>query len=404
MTTQPGGYDASPMYDNLDIDMIIKVLGQTAFSPFFTCFIPIFYWFQGGGVISPTVVNTACYCAVVSSFWLVKWLSILYRNQGSLFFAPKPLDWSEQIVCSSGMGELLANTLAVRNVNVVVLDIKPIQTENHNIVYYKCDVSNWEEVQAVSKRVIEGGEYFLLSCCIGHPTMLVNNAGVVQGKLILDLQPHDIQQTFGVNTLAHFWTLKAFLPKMIERNSGHIVTLSSVMGYVGCAQMTDYCASKAALVNMHESLRYELDNRYVSYHRPGIRTTIVSPGHVHTPLFSTMATPNNVLHRFLWPSLAPVTVVKAIITALDSQQSQTLFMPSYTHLSVVMRCLPSFVRDFMQKLSCADFMMEGFRKVTAVRDDEVDLSQGQENTKLVLIVGCTFHATREEHSGGIGGY
>jgi NAD(P)-dependent dehydrogenase (short-subunit alcohol dehydrogenase family) len=54
-----------------------------------------------------------------------------------------------------------------------------------NIAYYKCDVSKWEEVEAVSKKVIEE---------IGQPTVLVNNAGVAQGKLILDLSPEDIQQ------------------------------------------------------------------------------------------------------------------------------------------------------------------------------------------------------------------
>lgn len=78
---------------------------------------------------------------------------------------------------SSGIGELIANTLAVRNVTVVVLDVKPIVTENctssqtpnnrinelisfcfyftDNIVYYKCDVSKWEEVEAVSKTIVE---------------------------------------------------------------------------------------------------------------------------------------------------------------------------------------------------------------------------------------------------------
>lgn len=72
--------------------------------------------------------------------------------------------------------------------------------------------------------------------------MLVNNAGVAQGKLIIDLKPEDIYQyvalhlilstgslnttfrTFGVNTLAHFWTLKAFLPGMIKNKIGHIVS------------------------------------------------------------------------------------------------------------------------------------------------------------------------------------
>ncbi|KIJ69970.1 hypothetical protein HYDPIDRAFT_142761 [Hydnomerulius pinastri MD-312] len=364
MPSQGGGYEPTPMYDNVDIDMVVKVLAQTAFSPFFTFFIPIFYFFQGGGVISPAVVKSARYCAAVSSFWALRWLSLLYRNQGSLFFAPKRLDWSQQIVVvtggSSGVGELLANTLAVRNVNVVVLDIKPIETQNSNIAYYKCDVSKWEEVEAVSKKIIEE---------IGHPTMLVNNAGVVQGKLILDLKPQDIQQTFGVNTLAHFWTLKAFLPKMIENNSGHIVSVASVMGLVGSAQMSDYGASKAAVVNMHESLRFELDNRY---HTPGVRTTVVCPGHIHTPLFSTMKVPQNPFYGFFVPSLAPVTVVKAIITALDSQQSQTLYLPFYTYSSVLMKTLPSFLRDLAQKLTYADYMMTEFRKVTAIREDEAE--------------------------------
>ncbi len=70
------------------------------------------------------------------------------------------------------MGELLANTLAVRNISVVVLDVKPIITENSafspmtlvsiltcphpgNISYYKCDVSKWEEVKAVSEKIVE---------------------------------------------------------------------------------------------------------------------------------------------------------------------------------------------------------------------------------------------------------
>lgn len=65
---------------------------------------------------------------------LLKWYSRLYRNQGSLLFGPGSVDWGEQIVLitggASGVGELLANTLAVRNVAVVVLDVKPIVTEN----------------------------------------------------------------------------------------------------------------------------------------------------------------------------------------------------------------------------------------------------------------------------------
>jgi NAD(P)-dependent dehydrogenase (short-subunit alcohol dehydrogenase family) len=145
---------------------------------------------------------------LIEHLGLIKWYSRLYRNQGSLFFRPPPLEWSEQIVIitggASGIGELLANTLAVRSVTVVVLDINPIVTENcefspfpvsvqsslpqftDNIAYYKCDVSKWEEVEAVSKKVIEE---------IGEPTILVNNAGVAQGKPLVNLSQADVQQS-----------------------------------------------------------------------------------------------------------------------------------------------------------------------------------------------------------------
>jgi len=92
--------------------------------------------------------------------------------------------------------------------------------------------------------------------------MIVNNAGVIQGKLLVDLSPDDINQTFGVNTLAHFWTLKAFLPGLLKRKQGHIVTVSSAMGLTGVSAMSDYCASKHALIGLHESLRAELDFKY----------------------------------------------------------------------------------------------------------------------------------------------
>jgi len=365
MNTPGSSYDAAPIYDSVDIDMVIKVLSQTAFSPFFTCFIPIFYVFQGYQFTDPVVLVSSLYCSAVSAFWLLKWISQLYRNQNSLFFKPQPLDWSDQIVVvtggASGVGELLANTLAVRNVTVVVLDVKSIVTENYNITYYPCDVSKWEAVEAVSKKIIEE---------IGQPTMLINNAGVVQGKLIVDLKPEDIYQTFGVNTLAHFWTLKAFLPGMIENKTGHIVTVASVLSFLGSARMADYCASKAALVTLNESLRYELDK---IYNAPGIRTTIVCPGHILTPLFSTIQLPSNPFFQFLVPSIAPVTVVKSIITALDAQQSRTIFLPFYTNMVPAVRMVPSYVRDLVQKFSGADQSMSNFTKVTARRPDEGDL-------------------------------
>ncbi|KAI9513327.1 retinal short-chain dehydrogenase/reductase [Russula earlei] len=350
------------IFDNFDIDLVVKVLSHTAFSPFFLFLLPVFFFFHGNKLNDPPIVITSVYWVLVSSFWFLKWYSRLYRNQGNLLFGPGAVDWGEQIVLitggASGVGELLANTLAVRNVTVVVLDILPIVTENYNITYYKCDVTKPEEVEAVAKKVVEE---------VGHPTVLVNNAGVAQGKLILDLSTEDVRQTFNVNALAHFWTLKAFLPEMTRKNSGHIVTVASIAGLVGMAQMTDYNASKAAAISLHESLRYELDKHYRT---PNIRTTLVVPGHILTPLFSTIRFPSSLFHRFCFPSLEPITVVKRIITALDEQHSQTIYLPFYVNFAPLLRLLPSFLRDFVQWLTNADYAMESFIKISGRREDE----------------------------------
>lgn len=345
--------EPSQVFDDFNVDLVVKVLSHTAFSPFFTFFIPLFYLSQGEQITSKSVIYSASHCAAVSAFWFIKWISLLYRNQGNLFFAPEPLDWSEQIVVitggSSGIGELLAKTLAVRYVRVIVLDIEPIQqTENYNITYYKCDVSKWSEVEAVARRIKEE---------IGEPTVLVNNAGVVQGKLILDLSEKDVEQTFGVNTLAHYWTIKAFLPSMLKRKSGHIVTIASAMGIIGVPRLSDYAASKAAVISMNNILRAELDNNYKA---PGIRTTLVCPGHVLTQLFQTVRYTKRI-QRFLLPPLQPVDVVKPIIAALDSQLSQTIMVPFPVQLGPYINLMPSFVHDLLEYITSTNQMMAFFR-------------------------------------------
>ena len=56
----------------------------------------------------------------------------------------------------------------------------------------------------------------------GDITMLINNAGIVGGKSFLEADDAMVQKTFEVNSISHFWTTKAFLPKMVENNHGHI--------------------------------------------------------------------------------------------------------------------------------------------------------------------------------------
>ncbi|KAG8900140.1 hypothetical protein FRB99_006214 [Tulasnella sp. 403] len=218
------------MVENLDLDVVVKVLRYTVFSPFFAFWVPVVYKSQGLPWNAPVVQSSILYTVLVFSWALLRSLDTRWRN-GFLLDTTR-IDWAEQIVVitggAGGIGGLLANTLAIRGVTVAVLDVVPLHTENDNITYYKCDVSQWAEVKAVAARIVKD---------LGHPTILVNNAGVVQGKLIVDLSEEDVKQTFGVNTMSHFWTLRAFLPEMIKQKEGHIISISSVMGLVGAAQV-----------------------------------------------------------------------------------------------------------------------------------------------------------------------
>ena len=86
------------------------------------------------------------------------------------------------------------------------------------------DVSDFNAVKSSANTLVKNN--LLVS-------ILVHNAGVVRGKNLLDLTSNDIDMTFGVNVLAQYYSLLCFLPGMIQRNDGMVVTMSSIMGFMG---------------------------------------------------------------------------------------------------------------------------------------------------------------------------
>ena len=123
--------------------------------------------------------------------------------------------------------------------------------------------------------------------------IVINNAGVVSGRAFCELDDGRIERTMAVN--APMWVTKAFLPAMMERDSGHIVTVASAAGLVGAPRLVDYCASKHAAVGFMEALRVELKRLGSS-----VCTTIICPGIINTGMFDG-ATSSFPLARVLDP-------------------------------------------------------------------------------------------------------
>jgi len=131
-----------------------------------------------------------------------------------------------------------------------------------NVFFYQVDISSSSQISAAAAKI---------RATHGNPTVLINNAGI-SGHLqsIIDTPEDTVRKVFEVNTISHFLTVKEFLPAMIERNHGHVVTVASMLSYFVLANLTDYSCSKASALAFHEGLATELKNMYKA---PNVRTT-----------------------------------------------------------------------------------------------------------------------------------
>uniref|UniRef100_A0A8C5MDK5 Uncharacterized protein n=1 Tax=Leptobrachium leishanense TaxID=445787 RepID=A0A8C5MDK5_9ANUR len=187
---------------------------------------------------------------------------------------------------------------------------------------------------------------------IGEVDILINNAGVVFGTEFLQLQDHQIEKTFEVNILAHFWTTKSFLPAMIKKNRGHIVTVASIAGHVGICYLVDYCASKFGAVGFHECLTEELNA--MGY--DGIKTSCLCPVFVNTGFVQNPKTR-------LWPVLAPEDVVKCLMDGILTNKKMIIVPSSVKHHLLFQKFLPERVLNKLTKMQEIQFSTQ-YRSAT----------------------------------------
>uniref|UniRef100_A0A8C4VBZ5 Epidermal retinol dehydrogenase 2 n=1 Tax=Gopherus evgoodei TaxID=1825980 RepID=A0A8C4VBZ5_9SAUR len=220
---------------------------------------------------------------------------------------------------ANGIGRQVALNFARLGATLVFWDIdeegnkETIKLAKENgakgVYAYRCDCSNREEVYRVADQVRKE---------VGDVNILVNNAGIANMKTFLDLPDADMEKTMRVNIMAQFWTCKAFLPAMIACNRGHLVSISSGIGLIGTNKMTDYSASKFAIIGFLESLTFELQ----AAGKKGIKTTIVCPSFINTEL----STGIRVSRPLLIPILDVEYASRKIVDAIREEKFY-VFMP-----------------------------------------------------------------------------
>ncbi|XP_018866883.1 short-chain dehydrogenase/reductase 3 isoform X1 [Gorilla gorilla gorilla] len=218
-------------------------------------------------------------------------------------------------------------------------EIRQMGTECH---YFICDVGNREEVYQTAKAVREK---------VGDITILVNNAAVVHGKSLMDSDDDALLKSQHINTLGQFWTTKAFLPRMLELQNGHIVCLNSVLALSAIPGAIDYCTSKASAFAFMESLTLGLLDC------PGVSATTVLPFHTSTEMFQGM----RVRFPNLFPPLKPETVARRTVEAVQLNQA-LLLLPWTMHALVILKSiLPQAALEEIHKFSGTYTCMNTFK-------------------------------------------
>ncbi|KAM0731082.1 Short-chain dehydrogenase/reductase family 16C member 6 [Formica fusca] len=203
----------------------------------------------------------------------------------------------------------------------------------------------------VSQR-LEVRETVRLMRKIGVPdvTILINNAAVLYHKPYLSFDPDDVEKTFNVNVLSHFWTIEAFLPMMLQKNSGHIVAISSMCGMYGVSQKVAYCSSKFAVRGLMEALHEEvrLDER-----KSNIHFTTIYPFYVDTGL----AKDPKYRFPYIFSVVTPEYAAREIIKAIQRNYTEYSIPRCLLSLNAINRIVPESVMRLI-----LDFLADVDRK------------------------------------------
>ncbi len=174
---------------------------------------------------------------------------------------------------STGIGRELALQLAASGVSVAASarsadTLKELANESANIHPFPVDVSRPDAMAATYKEIVG---------TIGQVDLAIFNAALWTPMFARDLDADRVKAAMEVNYGGVVNGLSCAIPEMRARRAGHIAIVASVAGYRGLPRSLAYGPTKAALINLAETLRIELE-------RDGIVISLVNPGFVKTPM------------------------------------------------------------------------------------------------------------------------
>ena len=180
-----------------------------------------------------------------------------------------------------GIGLAIAKAFAQAGANIVLNGRSAISAEliaEIEAFGVKCigvsgDISDFEEAGRITQETQEK---------LGPITILINNAGITNDKLMLRMKPEEFAQVLKINLVGTFNMTQQVLKKMLKQREGAIINLSSVSGLIGNVGQANYAASKAGVVGFTKSVAREVAPR-------GITCNAIAPGFIQTDMTDVLS-------------------------------------------------------------------------------------------------------------------
>ena len=240
-------------------------------------------------------------------------------------YNPPFTDWHGKTVwlvgASSGIGRATAHALHAQGAKVFVsarnqqaLDM--FAAEHPGAVALVLDAGDAASVKAAAQVVLSAGPLDLVLYCAGYYKEM--RATEFDLQIMLEHQR--------VNYIGALYVLDAVLPYFVKRQAGHISLVSSVAGYRGLPKSLAYGPTKAALINLAETLYVDLQDSHVG-------VSLVCPGFVETPLTAQ--------NQFTMPGLiTPEQAAREILRGWASGQFEIHFPKRFTFFMKALALLP----------------------------------------------------------------
>lgn len=188
------------------------------------------------------------------------------------------MDFNNKVIwitgASSGIGKALALALSQQQCQLILsarrIDaleaVKNQCKAPGQVAVLPFDLANFEHMQVIADKAIE---------CFGALDILINNGGISQRSRIIETHISVDKKLMDVDYFGTIALTKAVLPYFVNRQGGHFVTVTSVMGKFSSPYRSGYCAAKHALHGFFDALRLEHD-------KDNIKVTLICPGFVNT--------------------------------------------------------------------------------------------------------------------------